>query len=242
MTETMPKTVSKISSKTDRPDDLFDDDQSKIERLYGLWNIVLNRDYPLFAEMIRSSHKLSDNLDTRKQLEAERRKFWSKTGSSHAIRHDSCQIDTIFDRICYNSGVYDPADTAVWVKGSESSWKHYITSVQILVDMCDRIEVLKTEYKNHSDNFKALTLRVAEIIKIHAKTYTDDSEDSMSIFTKYMAILLLAYNGSGNEKLIEQTLHYTCSIYFELARSVVKVHGNLIHVLENGEQCTRCCV
>jgi hypothetical protein len=43
-----------------------------------------------------------------------------------------------------------------------------------------------------------------------------------------------------SEELIKQALQHTCSVDVELAKKVSKLHGNLTHVLENGEQCQRC--
>jgi hypothetical protein len=200
MTKTSSKTVSEMISKTDQPSGLFDDDQSKIEALYCLWIIVLSKDYPLFAEMISALHKLSDNLDTCKQLEDEQRKLWFNMKSSHLLRNHSHKID----------------------------------------DISIRIEILKARCISQLDDFKTLTFRVVEVIKTHVKTTAGDSEDGVLLFTKYVTILSLAYNGNGNEELIKQALNYICSIDVELAKTVIKVHGNLTHTLENGNQCKLC--
>jgi hypothetical protein len=202
MTKASSKTVSELSSKTDRPDDLFVDNQSKIEALYCLWNIVLNKNRSLFAEMISALHKLSDNLDTCKQLEKEQLELWSNMKSSHLLRNYSHEID----------------------------------------DISNRIEMLKASCINQLSDFESVMLRVVEVIKTHVRTITTDPEDGVLLFTKYVTILSLAYNGNGDEELIKRALNYTCSIDVKFAKTVIKAHGSLTHILENGEQCTRCCV
>jgi hypothetical protein len=56
-----------------------------------------------------------------------------------------------------------------------------------------------------------------------------------------MYIVIEEDKAEANEKIFSSALRYTCSVDVKLAKLVVECHPKLIHVLDDGSNCTRCC-
>jgi hypothetical protein len=259
MTETASESAPETQLTTAELDDVFDSEQSEIGALYGLWNIVLNKDCPLFAAMIETATKIADASDESKQLEAKQRSLQKQNESiSDMINYDNCT------RMSHFKDAVDKSRPDIittfgneWTNALEKIYKEHIILVQSFVDTCYRSETLKIENDKYLVAFKALTNRVISTAMsndeqnlatpVPTETNTADLDriktDTRMFLTMFTAIISIAYRNiksAKSKELIKQALSYTCSIHLTLAKKVSKLHGNLTHVLANGEQCTLC--
>jgi hypothetical protein len=105
------------------------------------------------------------------------------------------------------------------------------------------ISSVAIEYTGTDSVDKYETLLLAASSKSGATVDRSEINKCMTFLAGFTAMISIAYDElrtAKSKKLIKQALDYTCSIDTDLAKRVIKVHGNLTHVLANGEQCQLC--
>jgi hypothetical protein len=254
--------MTKALSEFDRLEDIFAG-KSTIGILSGLWDILISENCALFEELIHIKIATIKDKNKAALLRIEYLAAY-QIGQRRLAERKNAQtlIDWMTDDMNHDIYTLKPTHVKDKVIGLKTSEQKYLLAIQNLADIYERgFDLKKT--RTTTGNLKAITDRIDDIImngvgpvtvrdsdcverRCNDPSITKDdliTEAFMKQFSEYQAILSIVYDDYESEKskeLIKQALDYTCSIDTDLAKRVIKVHGNLTHVLANGEQCQLC--
>jgi hypothetical protein len=110
----------------------------------------------------------------------------------------------------------------------------YIEASQNLADVCEHIQSTKKEYEKQLTILEVTVNNIVHILVNDIKSNIIKTRN-ITLLTKYISAISIAYTDHMESDLIKRTLDYTYSIDIELAKKVVTAHDNLILILEDGK-------